>query len=163
MRSPSEPVKLLLDPKSGCWLSTECSLQTQTRRVSVASQQTPAIPLYPLLPTLAFSSSCFKISFTPKVQLSSTSHTFPPLLVPPGRSKYFDALTGNHPEHLGPGSSRRKLQLLCGRRERGSSLLCEDFSTHQALHCIDFFFFLDGPKGGERVREHSVILCRWPQ
>lgn len=75
----------------------------------------PAVPLYPLLATLAFTSSYFKISFTPKVQLSSSSHTLPPLLVPPGRSKHFDAFTGNHPEHLGPGSSRRKLQLLCGR------------------------------------------------
>lgn len=38
----------------------------------------PAVPLYPLLATLAFTSSYFKISFTPKVQLSSSSHTFPP-------------------------------------------------------------------------------------
>lgn len=42
-------------------------------------------------------------------------------------------LTGNHPEHLGRGSSRWTLQPLGGRSERGSPLCCEDFSTHQAL------------------------------
>lgn len=42
-------------------------------------------------------------------------------------------LTGNHPEHLGRGSSRCTLQPLGGRCEHGSPLCCEDFSTHQAL------------------------------
>lgn len=42
-------------------------------------------------------------------------------------------LTGNHPEHLGRGSSRWTLQPLGGRCARGSPLCCEDFSTHQPL------------------------------
>lgn len=111
-------------PSSCCWIQSQvagCPRNVHSRprlRPGVFQSlpsRPPAVPLYPLLATLAFTSSYFKISFTPKVQLSSSSHTFPPLLVPPGRSKHFDAFTGNHPEHLGPGSSRRKLQLLCGR------------------------------------------------
>lgn len=156
-RSLSESVKLLFDPKSSCWRSPADPAGVLQSLLSRPPNRTPPALSYSFFPSPPLAEQS---AFSLKVQLISPFLTFPPLAVPPGRSKQFYAFTGNHPEHLGPGSFRRKLQSLCGRWKRGSSLLCEDFSTHQALHCIDFFF---PPKGSERVRQHSVILCRWPK
>lgn len=65
-----------------------------------------------------------QIRFINSILNISSPHSFPS-----SRAR----LTGNHPEHLGRGSSRWTLQPLGGRCERGSPLCCEDFSTHQAL------------------------------
>lgn len=78
---------------------------------------------------------------------NSSPHTFPS-----SRAR----LTGSHPEHLGTGSSRMALQPFGGRCDRGCSLCCEDFSTHQALHGIDLF----GGGGGVQAEEQigAVVL-----
>lgn len=151
-RSPSEPVKLLLDPKSGCWLSTECSLQTQTRRVSAASQQTlpggPSSP--PLLPTLAFTSSCFKISFTPKVQLSSSSHTFTPSS---GAPRTVQTFLTHLPETIRSISVPVVLGGSCSSSvgvESAALLCCAKTSvpTRLCIALIFFFFFFGWTEGG---------------
>lgn len=43
----------------------------------------PADPAHPLLPTLAFTRPCLKINLTARVQLISSSHTFPLFWWPP--------------------------------------------------------------------------------
>lgn len=77
------------------------------------------------LPNQAFSMlHRLRIRFINSILDISSPHTFPS-----SRAR----LTGNHPMHLGTGSSRWTLQPLGGRCNRGSSLCSEDFSTHQAL------------------------------
>lgn len=103
-----------------------------------------------LSPDSTIAASYFKISF--KIAARSSHHlTLSPSSGAPVQTVY--AFTGNHPEHLGTGSPVWKLQPLCGRWERGSSLLCEDSSTHQALHRIDFGWPRGGSTGG------SIPLC----
>lgn len=84
----------------------------------------------------------------------SSPHTFPLFQCP---VQTFYACTGNHPEHLGTGSSRWKLQFLCMRCDHCSSFCCEDFSTQQALHCIDF-----GCVRGVGAMEHFVLVFSSP-
>lgn len=151
MRSPSESVKLLFDPKSGCWLSTAdpagvIRFQTDPRQY----------PFHALLPVLAFTASCFRISFSTKVQLIPPSHTSPLLRCPPDGPNIFTHL----PETIRSISVPVVFGGSCSSSvavESAALLCCVKTSVPTRL-CIALIFF--PLKGGERVRQHSVILCR---
>lgn len=131
------------------FLSTERIPPSRASQCGLIASQGPRQSPY-LSPDSTIAASYFKISF--KIAARSSHHlTLSPSSGAPVQTVY--AFTGNHPEHLGTGSPVWKLQPLCGRWERGSSLLCEDFSTHQALHGIDFGWPRGGSTGG------SIPLC----
>lgn len=130
-------------------LSTERIPPSRASHCGLIASQGPRQSPY-LSHDSTIAASYFKISF--KIAARSSYHlTLSPSSGAPVQTVY--AFTGNHPEHLGTGSPVWKLQPLCGRWERGSSLLCEDFSTHQALHRIDFGWPRGGSTGG------SIPLC----
>lgn len=94
---------------------------------------------YSLLAVLVFTASCFRISFSPKVQLISPSHTSPLLRCPPDRPNIFTHL----PETIRSISVPVVFGGSCSSSmavERAAALCCVKTSVPTRL-CIALIFF----------------------